>query len=168
MDCVTRHQVAPTRRYDDTLVFTILVNDEQNVDEYVHSQVISTYTESLDFQLGPKSSRGRGGMGAKVESALAAINGGVPAVVIANGSTPAAIGRIVDGEKLGTLFLRNTEMVQDEAADERAKAVEMACAARAAARQLVGLASEERSHILHEVAKAITTHTDEVTLSVLL
>lgn len=98
---------------------------------------------------------------------MAAINGGVPAVVIASGSTPAAIGRIVDGEKLGTLFVHNTEMVDQEAADDRAKAVEMACAARSAARQLVNLTSEERSHILHEVAKAITTHIDEVTLSVL-
>lgn len=33
----------------------------------VHSQVISMYNKSLNFQLGPKSSQGRGGMGAKVK-----------------------------------------------------------------------------------------------------
>jgi glutamate 5-kinase len=58
-----------------------------------------------------RSARGRGGMEAKLRSAQAATNVGVP-VIIANGRLPGALPRIFSGEKLGTLFLPASRKMQ--------------------------------------------------------
>ncbi len=46
-----------------------------------------------------------GGMQAKLESAIEAIQNGVPEVVIAPGSVPGVIQRLLDGAELGTRLL---------------------------------------------------------------
>jgi glutamate 5-kinase len=51
-----------------------------------------------------QSDRGRGGMVSKLAAVKVAANGGTP-VVIASGSEPAVLDRILAGEPLGTLFL---------------------------------------------------------------
>ena len=53
---------------------------------------------------GERSGMGRGGMEAKLASAEAATAVGIP-VIIANGHAAGILPRLVDGEKLGTLFL---------------------------------------------------------------
>jgi glutamate 5-kinase len=62
---------------------------------------ITTEIESL---AGAKSLRGRGGMATKIKAAgLATRSGGM--AVIANGTKPGVLRRILDGETEGTLFL---------------------------------------------------------------
>lgn len=53
-------------------------------------------------RLGPASPGGTGGMASKVEAARLAARAGIPAV-IASGSTPDVLGRLLAGESLGTL-----------------------------------------------------------------
>jgi glutamate 5-kinase len=72
--------------------------------------VIHTYTSDLELDLNGKSSVGRGGMASKIESARLAANSSNPAmkaVVIANGHRPDTISRIMRGELVGTLFVRD-------------------------------------------------------------
>jgi delta-1-pyrroline-5-carboxylate synthetase len=69
------------------------------------SKVIDVFRESTGFQVGQKSTQGRGGMGAKVDAALKAIHGGVCAVVIAAGDDGSIINKILHGDTVGTLFL---------------------------------------------------------------
>lgn len=72
------------------------------------AQIIDIFTEKTGFKAGQKSTQGRGGMGAKVGAALSAINGGVSAVVVAAGDDSGIIGKILNGDKVGTLFLPDT------------------------------------------------------------
>lgn len=51
-------------------------------------------------QVGDKSLQGRGGMGAKVDAAVRAIDGGVQAVIIAAGGDFGVIDRIITGKHL--------------------------------------------------------------------
>jgi len=71
------------------------------------AQIIDVFQQQTEFVEGSKSLQGRGGMGAKVDAALKAVNGGVQAVVIGAGHDPETIGRAIAGEKVGTLFLHN-------------------------------------------------------------
>lgn len=106
--------------------------------EVMHPLPVLTRATPVSF--GGKSTRGRGGMESKVESALSAVDQGVGAVVIASGFAQDSIRRIVCGEQLGTVFL--------SAASSTALAASPAAAAAAAASVLPAvflLASEERS-----------------------
>jgi len=58
---------------------------------------------------GPKSTRGRGGMESKVAAALDAVDRGVGAVVVASGFTPQGLVRVVSGEPLGTVVMREAD-----------------------------------------------------------
>lgn len=69
---------------------------------------ISVVTRATKISFGAKSMRGRGGMQAKVEAALSAVERGVGAVVISSGLAPDGVGRIVAGEEVGTVFLRES------------------------------------------------------------
>eukprot|EP01032_Pedospumella_encystans_P021650 gene21650-24549_t len=69
------------------------------------AKLIDIFGKSTGFKVGSKSTQGRGGMGAKVNAALAAIRGGVSAVAIAAGTCSGVVGSILHGEKCGTLFL---------------------------------------------------------------
>jgi glutamate 5-kinase len=60
-------------------------------------------------QTGEKSEVGRGGMRAKLEAAKIAVQSGC-AVIIASGKIPNVIGRIFNGEEVGTLFLPKPEL----------------------------------------------------------
>jgi glutamate 5-kinase len=58
---------------------------------------------------GSKSIYGRGGMRAKLDAVRVAIDSGCP-VVIANGTTPGTLGRIFEGESVGTVFVPNRKL----------------------------------------------------------
>ena len=61
-------------------------------------------TSEIEALAGSKSSRGRGGMSAKISAAgVAMASGGM--AVIANGTKPGVIRRILSGEPEGTLFV---------------------------------------------------------------
>ena len=61
-------------------------------------------TAEIEAMAGNKSSRGRGGMATKIRAAgVAMASGGM--AIIANGTRPGVIRRILDGESEGTLFV---------------------------------------------------------------
>ena len=72
------------------------------------AELISTVDhvdESINEFGGPSSDRmGRGGMATKIEAAKLATSSGAN-VIIANGTVDAVIERIINGERLGTLFM---------------------------------------------------------------
>lgn len=66
------------------------------------AQRIGVWT-GQEITLGAVSSRGRGGMGAKITAARLGATSGVP-VVIAAGRSPEVLARVVAGDDVGTLF----------------------------------------------------------------
>jgi delta-1-pyrroline-5-carboxylate synthetase len=70
---------------------------------------IDIFSSETYFQAGEKSLRGRGGMSAKVDAALKAVDGGVQVVAIAAGSDFEAVERIITGQNVGTLFMKHSE-----------------------------------------------------------
>jgi len=143
------------------------------------AQIIDVFRESTDFKVGSKSAQGRGGMGAKVGAALSAIRGGVNAVVVAAGEDSGIIGKILHGDKVGTLFLPEiaveapsllaastdhalhgsvgAAMQVDQSAPEAKLSAreieETAVAVRAAARQLQAATPSTRTAILLKMAQ---------------
>jgi glutamate 5-kinase len=69
---------------------------------------IREVTSDIEALAGKKSSRGRGGMATKLQAARIAMNSGGMAV-IANGTKPGVLARILNGETEGTLFTGKTE-----------------------------------------------------------
>jgi glutamate 5-kinase len=61
-------------------------------------------TSEIESLAGSKSSRGRGGMSAKIAAAAIAMASGGMAI-IANGTKPGVLRRILNGEREGTLFV---------------------------------------------------------------
>eukprot|EP01032_Pedospumella_encystans_P019640 gene19640-22333_t len=146
------------------------------------AQIIDIFTEKTGFKAGQKSTQGRGGMGAKVGAALSAINGGVSAVVVAAGEDSGIIGKILRGDKVGTLFLpdaaiesahalahggehsivKNGSSAQlqhaagtDDAAVHSRSIEEVAQAVRAGSRQLQKASPACRTNMLNTLAQYI-------------
>ena len=89
------------------------------------SSLIKFYKEDqADIKIGEKSTRGRGGMGAKIEAALGAVKPGslCNACVVVGGDDLNAIrsivGKHLDGEPKGTLFVTPGTKLFDIACDE--------------------------------------------------
>jgi len=132
--------------------------DAQVIDVFVDGQ-----EESLEF--GPKSTRGRGGMQAKIDAALRAVRAGVPAVCVCSGRRAGTITKVICGETEGTLFVPDPEpflrrAAMADAAEDKIR--EQAIAARAGGRKLLALSSEERALILVAVAHALEDSKDEI------
>lgn len=140
------------------------------------AQMIDVFKRDTSFVIGEKSTQGRGGMGAKVDAALRAVEAGVQAVVIAAGSEVGVINKIISGEKAGTLFLLHQDVdasqtTVEEIAEEASKKVEapnkatiedMAKAAREGSRNLQALTSVERCDILKKIAQNIDQKINEI------
>jgi len=114
--------------------------------------------ENDNFEIGDKSSVGRGGMGAKITAAQGAVQRGVNAVVIASGFKYGIVKSIMSGANLGTLFVSDPGSLGTEAAS----AEDLALAAREASRQLQKLSSEERAAILERIADELLSNTDAI------
>ena len=130
--------------------------------------LIDIFSKSTAFQVGEKSLQGRGGMGAKVDAAMFAVNGGVQAAVIAHGNDTNVIGQIMRGEKAGTMFLHNEPAVEEEegaarkhAPNDSSSAI-VAAQAREGGRQLQQLTSAERAGILLAIASAIAAQKEAI------
>ncbi|CAN0000785.1 unnamed protein product, partial [Ectocarpus fasciculatus] len=65
------------------------------------------FEPAADYKIGNKSTQGRGGMAAKIDAAVRAVEGGVQACVIAKGGDTSVLDGIMGGEAKGTLFLRH-------------------------------------------------------------
>jgi glutamate 5-kinase len=82
-------------------------NPHDNPDA-VRIPLVDDITPDIAALAGRKSSRGRGGMATKLQAAEIAMNSGGMAV-IANGTTPGILRRILAGESEGTLFAGKSE-----------------------------------------------------------
>ncbi|CAM6121374.1 unnamed protein product [Calypogeia fissa] len=115
----------------------------------IHTYLKEKHDEMVTF--GEKSRVGRGGMTAKVYAAWNAASVGIP-VVITSGCATDALRRVMQGEKIGTLFHKDAkEWVSLNSSGAR----EMAVAARDASRRLQSLSSGERRQALLDVASAL-------------
>ncbi|KAL9351753.1 hypothetical protein Peur_054433 [Populus x canadensis] len=118
------------------------------------SKLIHTYIKEIhqsEITFGDKSRVGRGGMTAKVKAAVNAAYAGIP-VVITSGYAPENIMKVLQGERVGTLFHQDAHLwVPVKEVSGR----EMAVAARESSRRLQALSSQDRKKILLGVADAL-------------
>ncbi|KAG5554010.1 hypothetical protein RHGRI_011770 [Rhododendron griersonianum] len=118
------------------------------------SKLINTYIKEKHegaITFGDKSRVGRGGMNAKVKAALNTACSGTP-VIIASGFTADNITKVLNGERVGTLFHQDAHSwlpLTDVGSRE------MAVAARECSRKLQGLSSEDRAKILFDIATSL-------------
>ncbi|XP_058729203.1 delta-1-pyrroline-5-carboxylate synthase-like isoform X3 [Vicia villosa] len=115
----------------------------------IHTYINEKHKKEVTF--GDKSRLGRGGMTAKVRAAVGAANAGIPVIIISGYATDNII-RVLQGEKIGTVFHKDAHLwksLKEETAHE------MAVAARNSSRRLQALKSEERREILLAVADAL-------------
>ncbi|OVA17780.1 Aspartate/glutamate/uridylate kinase [Macleaya cordata] len=124
-----------------------------------HSKLIHTYVREkhqTEITFGDKSRVGRGGMTAKVKAAVYAAYAGVP-VVITSGYATDNILKVLEGERIGTLFHQDAHLwapLKDVGARE------MAVAARDCSRRLQSLSSQSRRKILMDIADALEANED--------
>ncbi|XP_019464818.1 PREDICTED: delta-1-pyrroline-5-carboxylate synthase-like [Lupinus angustifolius] len=128
-----------------------------------NSRLIHTYIKEKhqgEITFGDKSRLGRGGMTAKVNAAVCAAYAGIP-VVITSGFATNNIMRVLQGERIGTVFHKDAHLWINI---KEVSAHEMAVAARDGSRQLQVLSSEERKKILLAMADALEKNTSTITL----
>ncbi|KAL7092583.1 hypothetical protein ACP275_12G172400 [Erythranthe tilingii] len=119
-----------------------------------NSKLIYTYVKQKHqgvITFGDKSRVGRGGMTAKVKAAISAADAGTP-VVIASGYVSENIAKVLEGQRVGTLFHRDAH---SWVTLNELSAREMAVAARECSTKLQSVSSEERSKILCGIAEAL-------------
>nr|ANR02121.1 delta1-pyrroline-5-carboxylate synthetase 2 [Lilium regale] len=119
-----------------------------------HSKIIHTYIKERhdgEITFGDKSRVGRGGMTAKVKAAVLATASGTP-VVITSGFATDNIVKVLQGERVGTLFHQKASSWVVPNEDE---AREMAVSARECSRRLQKLSAEDRRKILLDIADAL-------------
>uniref|UniRef100_A0A2N9HTJ4 Delta-1-pyrroline-5-carboxylate synthase n=1 Tax=Fagus sylvatica TaxID=28930 RepID=A0A2N9HTJ4_FAGSY len=119
------------------------------------SKLIHTYVKEKhrgEITFGDKSRLGRGGMTAKVNAATCAADSGIP-VVITSGFATDNIIKVLQGERIGTLFHQDAHLWT--LFGDQLGAREMAFAARECSRRLQALESQERSKILLDIADAL-------------
>ncbi|KAK9127018.1 hypothetical protein Scep_015864 [Stephania cephalantha] len=127
------------------------------------SKLIDTYIKEKhqgEITFGGKSRVGRGGMTAKVKAAINAAYAGIP-VVITSGYATDNIIKVLEGERIGTLFHQDAHLwtpVKDVAARD------MAVAARECSRRLQALSSQDRRNILLAIADALEENKNSITV----
>ncbi|GFY82161.1 delta 1-pyrroline-5-carboxylate synthase 2 [Actinidia rufa] len=127
------------------------------------SKLIHTYIKEMFEGLitfGDKSRVGRGGMTAKVKAAVYAAHAGIP-VVITSGYATNNIIKVLQGERIGTLFHRDA---QKWAPVGDVGARDMAVAARESSRRLQAMSPQDRSKILLDVADALEANEKLITI----
>ncbi|GER57244.1 delta 1-pyrroline-5-carboxylate synthase [Striga asiatica] len=116
-----------------------------------NSRLIHTYVKQKHqgvITFGDKSRVGRGGMTAKVKAAVNAADSGTP-VIIASGFVPNNIARVLEGQRIGTLFHQDAHTW---ASLDEIGAREMALAAKECSLALQSISSDERKQILLDVS----------------
>jgi len=88
-------QKDPSKYPNQAPIPTVVVNQRQD--------------DSLSVEFGEKSRVGRGGMEAKLSAVRKAVSEGVRYVVIANGYLPHTILQVMQGNRVGTLFVSSNE-----------------------------------------------------------
>mmetsp|Transcript_22973 Transcript_22973/g.23191 ORF Transcript_22973/g.23191 Transcript_22973/m.23191 type:complete len:756 (+) Transcript_22973:94-2361(+) len=142
------------------------------------AKLIDIFDTNTSFKEGQKSTQGRGGMGAKVDAALRALDNGVEAALIAPGSEIGVVSRIMAGEQAGTLLLRcnrcgivpsplspmseDLKLPRLQSFRETIRVEDMAKDARIGGRQLLNLDSQGRERILLAMAAALEERAEEI------
>ncbi|XP_031253971.1 delta-1-pyrroline-5-carboxylate synthase-like [Pistacia vera] len=118
-----------------------------------NSKLIHTYLKEKQSEItfGDKSRLGRGGMTAKVNAAVCAASAGIP-VVITSGYATDNILKVLEGERVGTLFHEDAHLWISV---KEVGARQMAVAARECSRRLQALQPQARRKILLDVADAL-------------
>ncbi|XP_057436937.1 delta-1-pyrroline-5-carboxylate synthase-like isoform X2 [Lotus japonicus] len=127
------------------------------------SKLIHTYVKEkhqTEITFGDKSRLGRGGMTAKVNAAVCSAYAGTP-VIITSGYATNNIMRVLQGEKIGTVFHKDAHMWTSI---KEVSAHEMAVSARDSSRRLQILNSEERRQILLDMADALENNDSMIRL----
>ncbi|KAF3449074.1 hypothetical protein FNV43_RR09798 [Rhamnella rubrinervis] len=125
------------------------------------SKLIDTYVKEKhqgEITFGDKSRVGRGGMTAKVNAAVCAAYAGIP-VVITSGYATDNIIRVLQGERIGTVFHQDAHkwtVVKEVTARE------MAVAARECSRRLQALETQDRRRILLNIADALEANENTI------
>ncbi|KAM7526391.1 hypothetical protein LguiA_016293 [Lonicera macranthoides] len=122
----------------------------------IHTYIRETHEGLVTY--GDKSRKGRGGMNAKVKAATNAAYSGIP-VIIASGFVADNIIKVLNGERVGTLFHKDAHLW---ISISEVGAHEMAVAARECSRKLQGLPSEGRRKILLDVADALEANESSI------
>ncbi|XP_071582783.1 delta-1-pyrroline-5-carboxylate synthase isoform X2 [Temnothorax nylanderi] len=119
------------------------------------ARMLHTFSSDLrgTIKFGQKSKVGTGGMDAKVNAALWAMDRGV-AVVICNGTQEKAIKSIMSGRKIGTLFT--------QAAGSSTPIEVVAENARVGCRKLQALSPEERAECIKILAGLLESRQSEI------
>ena len=149
------------------------------------ARLIRTYSRQVhgkDTKMGGKSTMGRGGMQAKVDSATHAMLAGVPTVVANGKRTAREILQVFEGQAVGTLFSMEGEQIRNamQAATEaqglslgtRRASLDggappsamrtMALDCRDGSRVLQSLTTAQREALLGRVAAALEAHEGEI------
>lgn len=108
-----------------------------------------------DFKFGAVSAGGRGGMEAKVKAALGALEVGIKSVVLAAGSEPDVLRRVLNGDDVGTLFSK--EVPRKPSLDEN-PLEKVGQSARKAARCLQALSAQDRTNLLKAIAAKLRSN----------
>lgn len=116
------------------------------------------HIEESDFTIGSKSRVGRGGMQAKVDAALSAVQKRVKTVVIANGFKLDTVLSILDGEWVGTVFSKESFAKIEK--ELKVPPRQLAANARKASLQLQSLTTEKRRAILLELSSLLIAEQD--------
>ncbi|XP_058181790.1 delta-1-pyrroline-5-carboxylate synthase [Rhododendron vialii] len=124
----------------------------------IHTYIKERYEGAITF--GDKSRVGRGGMTAKVKAAVYASHAGIP-VVITSGYATDNILRVLQGERIGTLFHRDAQKL---APLREVGAREMAVAARESSRRLQAMSPQDRRKILLDIADAVEANENLITV----
>ncbi|MCO5586272.1 hypothetical protein L7F22_040211 [Adiantum nelumboides] len=120
----------------------------------IHTYMRDKHVDTITF--GEKSRVGRGGMTAKVAAAWTAASAGIPVVITSGFAADGAL-KVVDGERVGTLFHKDAHL-WDLKKEQSAR--HMAVAARKASRELQKLSSLERKQLLLDIADALEANED--------
>ncbi|CAL5322547.1 unnamed protein product [Camellia sinensis] len=115
----------------------------------IHTYVKERYEGAITF--GDKSRVGRGGMTAKVKAAVYAAYAGIPVVIT----------RVLQGERIGTLFHRDAHQWVPLG---EVGARDMAVAAREGCRRLQAMSPQDRSKILLSIADALEENEKLITI----
>lgn len=84
---------------------------DPKTNEQIYLDVVEKITQEIEEAAGPAGHGGTGGMVSKIESAEILGDAGIP-LVIAYGRSPQALEKILNGEKIGTLFLPRLSRLQ--------------------------------------------------------
>ncbi|KAK4270367.1 hypothetical protein QN277_023409 [Acacia crassicarpa] len=122
----------------------------------IHTYVPEKHQEEITF--GDKSRLGRGGMTAKVNAAVCSAHAGTP-VIITSGYATDNIIRVLQGEKIGTVFHKDAHLWSTV---KEVSAHEMAVSARDSSRKLQALSSDERRKILLAIADALEANVSKI------